>query len=35
MNRIRIVNVTALIVLMAASLQAHPIVKSDARARMQ
>jgi hypothetical protein len=35
MNRIRIVNVTALIVLMAASLQAHPVVKSDMRARMQ
>jgi flagellar basal body P-ring formation protein FlgA len=35
MNRIRILSVTALIVLMAASLQAHPVVKSDARVRMQ
>jgi flagellar basal body P-ring formation protein FlgA len=35
MNRIRLVGVTALIVLIAASLQAHPVVKSDTRVRMQ
>ncbi|HET7059322.1 MAG TPA: flagellar basal body P-ring formation chaperone FlgA [Nitrospiraceae bacterium] len=35
MNRTRLVSVTALIVLIAASLHAHPVVKSDARARMQ
>src|SRR6185437_14902874 len=35
MNRIRLVGLTALIVLTAASLQAHPVVKSDARVRMQ
>ncbi len=35
MNRTCIVSLTALIVLIAASLQAHPVVKSDARARVQ
>ncbi|MDQ6734504.1 MAG: hypothetical protein M3Z35_10420, partial [Nitrospirota bacterium] len=35
MNRTRLVSVMALIVLMAASLHAHPVVKSDVRARMQ
>ncbi|HKN86381.1 MAG TPA: flagellar basal body P-ring formation chaperone FlgA [Nitrospiraceae bacterium] len=35
MNRICLVGVTALFLLWAAPLYAHPIVKSDARARMQ
>ena len=35
MNRIRLVSLTALIFLIAAPIQAHPVVKTDARARMQ
>jgi flagellar basal body P-ring formation protein FlgA len=35
MNRTRLVTLTALIMLMATSLQAHPVIKSDARTRTQ